>query len=120
MDQPPPSAYVPNATLEGKATFGFVSKYGKGATTPTGNTEFQFKIANLNFYSENYDWLVVARSHAKYKGTGIINGEGNYGFRLSAVDGAIKEDGIDKFSRSENSIGFFFQCLISHLWRSYR
>ena len=84
----PAGAYVPDNTLAGKATFGFVSKYEKGATVPTGKTEFQFKVADLNFHSESYDWLVVAGSQAKYKGTGTINGEGNYGFMLSAVDGA--------------------------------
>jgi PKD domain len=88
----PAGAYVANTNLEGKATFGFVSKYQKGATVPTGNTEFQFKVANLSFKSASYDWLVVAGSQAKYKGTGTINGAGNYGFMLSAVDGAV-----DKF-----------------------
>lgn len=93
----PAGAYVPDTTLAGKATFGFVSKYQKGATVPTGNTEFQFKVAKLNFKSTSYDWLVIAGAQAKYKGTGTINGEGNYGFMLSAVDGAIKGDNIDKF-----------------------
>lgn len=93
----PAGAYVANTNLEGKATFGFVSKYQKGATVPTGNIEFQFKVANLNFKSDSYDWLVVAGSQAKYKGTGTINGAGNYGFMLNAVDGAIKGDGTDKF-----------------------
>ncbi len=64
---------------------------------PTGNTEFQFKVANLNFKSISYDWLVVAGAQAKYKGTGTINGVGEYDFMLSAVDGAIKGDDIDKF-----------------------
>jgi hypothetical protein len=80
------SAYVPDPSLTGKATFGFVSKYKKGATTPTGETEFQFKVADLNFHSDSYDWLVIAGHKAKYKGTGTINGEGNYGFMLSATD----------------------------------
>ncbi len=93
----PADAYVPDTTLEGKATFGFVSKYQKGATVPTGNTEFQFKVADLNFKSTSYDWLVVAGSQSKYKGTGIINGAGEYGFMLIAVDGAITGDGMDKF-----------------------
>lgn len=95
----PAGAYVADENLLGKATFGFVSKYEKGATVPTGKTEFQFKVANLNFHSESYDWLVVAGSQAKYKGTGTINGEGNFGFMLSAVDGAIKEDNIDSTDR---------------------
>ena len=74
------------STLTGKAKFGFVSKYKKGATTPTGNTEFQFKAGDLNFHSASYDWLLIAGHQAKYKGSGTINGAGNYGFMLSAID----------------------------------
>ena len=53
------TTYICRPTLTGKANFGFVSKYQKGANVPTGNTEFQFKEANLNFKSTNYEWLVV-------------------------------------------------------------
>jgi len=82
----------------GKANFGFVSKYQKGAKVPTGNTEFQFKAGNLNFHSNVYEWLVVAGAKAQYKGTGTINGAGNYGFMLTAIDGQIKGGGgVDKF-----------------------
>jgi hypothetical protein len=49
---PPAGAYVPNVSLTGKANFGFVSKYQKGATVPTGDTEFQFHAGNLNFKSK--------------------------------------------------------------------
>ena len=34
----PIGAYVPDASLSGKASFGFVSRYAKGQTTPSGNT----------------------------------------------------------------------------------
>jgi len=91
----PLGAYAADPTLTGKATFGFVSKYLKGATVPTGNTEFQFHAAGMNFKSTSYDWLVVAGTKAMYKGVGTINGEGNYGFILSAIDGGAK--GTDKF-----------------------
>jgi len=71
----------------GKATFGFVSKYKKGANAPTGQTEFQFHAANLNFHSDSYDWLVVTGSNdAKFKGVGTINGFGAYKFQLWAGD----------------------------------
>jgi hypothetical protein len=83
----PEGAYAVNESLAGKASFGFVSKYKKGANEPTGNTEFQFKVADLNFKSTSYDWLVIAGSKAKFKGEGTINGDGSYGFMLSAVDG---------------------------------
>jgi hypothetical protein len=85
----PARAYTADPSLTGKATFGFVSKYLKGATVPTGATEFQFKVANLNFHSESYQWLVVAGAKAMYKGVGTINRSGNYGFILSAIDAAL-------------------------------
>lgn len=82
-----PGVYTLRLTVTDKATFGFVSKYQKGANVPTGNTEFQFKVANLNFKSTSYDWLVIAGTKAQYKGAGTINGAGNYGFMLTARDG---------------------------------
>jgi hypothetical protein len=94
----PAGAYTPNPALAGKANFGFVSKYQNGANVPTGNTEFQFKAGNLNFRSASYDWLVVAGARAQFKGTGTINGGGNYGFMLTAIDGQINGGGgVDKF-----------------------
>ncbi|MEW6570999.1 MAG: hypothetical protein AB1390_07470 [Nitrospirota bacterium] len=64
----PIGAYVPDPALTGRGTFGFVSKYKRGATVPTGVTEFQFKVANLNFHSDTYQWLVVSGPKAQYKG----------------------------------------------------
>jgi hypothetical protein len=84
----PVGAYKPDPTLIGKATFGFVSKYEKGKTLPTGNTEFQFHAAEMNFKSTSYEWLVVAGSKAMFKGVGTINGAGSYYFMLSAIDGS--------------------------------
>ncbi len=94
----PAGAYTLNPDLIGKATFGFVSKYVKGAKIPSGRTEFQFKIANLSFHSDSYEWLVVSGSRAQYKGTGTINDTGSYGFMLTAIDGDLSGGGgIDKF-----------------------
>ena len=83
------SPAMPNLT--GRANFGFVSKYLKGATTPIGQTEFQFQAGDLNFHSESYDWLVVASARAQFKGSGTINGVGGYKFLLTAVDGQLLE-----------------------------
>jgi hypothetical protein len=78
------------SNITGKATFGFVSKYKKGASVPDGNTEFQFKAGDLNFHSTSYDWLVVNQggTNAQFKGYGTINGAGNYGFMIWAGDGS--------------------------------
>jgi PKD repeat protein len=96
----PPGAYTADPTLTGKATFGFVAKYIQGSNTPSGNTEFQFKAGDLNFKSSSYDVgsLVIAAKKAMYKGSGTINGSGDYAFRLTAIDGDLQGgDGIDKF-----------------------
>ncbi len=94
----PAGAYAADPTLTGKATFGFVSKYLKGANVPTGSTEFQFQAGDLNFHSSAYQWLVVAGARAQYKGTGTINGDGEYGFMLTATDGqATGGGGVDRF-----------------------
>ena len=85
----PEGAYTPDPSLTGKATFGFVAKYKRGADIPTGETEFRFRVADLNFHSEVYQWLVVAGPKAQFKGTGTINGAGNYGFMLTAIDAAL-------------------------------
>ena len=94
----PPGTYTPDPDLAGKANFGFVSKYKKGATAPVGKTEFVFHVADLHFHSNSYQWLVIAGPKAKFKGTGTINHEGSYGFMLTATDGHINGGGgVDKF-----------------------
>lgn len=93
-------ALVADATAAGKANFGFVSKYKKGSNPVDGNTEFQFKAGNLNFKSQlhNAGSLVIAGAKAIYKGEGTVNGTGNYGFMVSAIDGQVSGGGgTDKF-----------------------
>lgn len=82
----PPGAYVEDPSLTGKANFGFVSKYKKGTNVPTGQTEFRFKLADLDFHSTSYQFLVVAAAKAIFKGDGTIGGGGDYGFMIAAID----------------------------------
>jgi len=92
------SGCAANGSTTGKASFGFVSRYQKGATTPTGNTEFQFKAGGVTFRSTSYQWLVVAGARAQYKGEGEIAGAtGSYGFLITAIDGALAGGGTDRF-----------------------
>ena len=93
-----PGAYALNPTATGLAGFGFVSKYLKGATTPSGNTQFRFHAGDMTFASTAYEWLVVAGARAQYKGTGVINGAGYFGFILTAIDGDVPGGGgLDRF-----------------------
>lgn len=81
----------------GKASFGFVAKYKKGADVPDGNTQFRFEAAALNFHSTSYEWLVVTGSDfARFKGEGTVNGIAGYDFMLWAGDGT-GSDGSDEF-----------------------
>ena len=93
----PAGAYPASPSSVGKANFGFVSKYKKGASIPTGESEFTFNAVGMSFHSSVYEWLVIAGARAQYKGSGAINGDGDYGFMLTAIDGQINGGGgIDK------------------------
>ncbi len=86
------------AETSGKATFGFVSRYKKGANVPDGNTEFEFAAGGLRFKSTSYQWLVVSGARGQYKGEGTVNGSGRFGFLLTAIDGHVKGGGgTDRF-----------------------
>jgi predicted metal-dependent enzyme (double-stranded beta helix superfamily) len=87
----PAGAYVPDPVLTGTASFGFVSKYKKGATTPSGTTEFEFAAGDVFFWSRTFDWLVIAGPKAQFKGAGTINGLGDFGFMVTAVDAKLTE-----------------------------
>jgi hypothetical protein len=89
----PPGALRADRTVSGLASFGFVSKYKKGTTVPSGETEFRLKFASFRFHSASYRWLVVAGAKAQYKGTGEVNGAAGYGFLLTAEDGDAKNGG---------------------------
>lgn len=90
-------SYKENPKLSGKVTFGFVSKYNQWSSEPNGDTEFQFQTGNINFHGSNYEWLVISDNKAQCKGVGTINGEGEYDFMLTAVDGQFKsQHGADK------------------------
>ena len=86
----PTGAYLADPSLTGRANFGFVSKYVKGRTLPTGNTEFQFNSGGLSFSSTAYEWLVVNQNatNAQFKGTGTLNGVAGHEFMVWAQDGA--------------------------------
>ena len=76
------------ANAAGKATFGFVSKYKQGQSTPSGNTEFQLQAGGFNLKSTSYEWLVVNQGgiNAQFKGTATINGTGTFKFQIWATD----------------------------------
>jgi hypothetical protein len=91
-----PGAYAPDAMAAGRAHVGFVAKYQQGRSVPVGQTELQFAAAGLAFRSTAYEWLVVGGAKASYRGTGTVNGGGDYAFQLTAVDGQLQGGGADR------------------------
>jgi hypothetical protein len=90
------SSYAPEPALTGRARFVFVARYARGATVPTGLTEFTLRAADLRFSSTRYDWLILTGPSAVYKGSGTVNGTGDYEFILSALDGDRQAGEIDR------------------------
>ncbi len=98
IDSPAGACPVFCGGATGRAIFGFVSKYQPGANVPSGRTQFRFHAGGLNFESTSYEWLVVAGPHAKFKGSGTINGGGSYQFMVTATDGQVSGGGgVDGF-----------------------
>jgi hypothetical protein len=89
----PPGALSADSAATGRANFGFVSRYRRGANVPDGSTQFVFQAGGLNFHSNTYDWLVVTGSNfARFKGAGTVNGANAetgqpYQFMIWAGDG---------------------------------
>ena len=80
---------------EGKANFGFTAKYKGGSST--GKLNFQYKDADIHLKSTSIDWLTISAVSAQFQGTGTINGEGLYTFRVQAKDNGVPGAGNDYF-----------------------
>ncbi len=87
MIDSPAGAFPQDPSVSGKANFGFSVKYLPGETAPNGGSQFKFRLANINFSSTSYEWLVIFGSRATFKGVGTNNGSGNYTFLVSTIDG---------------------------------
>ncbi len=79
----------------GKAHFGFIAKYKQGSSI--GNLEFQYQEGDINLKSATIDWLVISATSAQFQGTGTINGEGTYTFRVRGTDNGEPGAGTDHF-----------------------
>ncbi len=79
--------YTADPKLTGTLDFALGAGFLDGRNTPVGLTELWLSAANLHFQSTGYDWLVINGGHALYQGSGTVNGTGNFGFVVAAVDG---------------------------------
>ena len=87
-----PGSLSTDTNASGKASFGFTSKYQKGASRPSGETQFTFQAGALSFHAPDADWLVISGSKAQYRGTGTVNGQPGYAFQVTAIDGGSTGD----------------------------
>jgi len=94
----PLGALVSDPTMTGKMSFGFNSKFFKGATNPKGESQLDFLLGNFDFNALNYDYLVIDKDRAQFKGFGKVNGMSGYEFIVTVIDGNMPGgDGVDKF-----------------------
>ena len=81
-----------NSTLPGgKANFDFTARYKSDVST--GKLNFQYIDAGIHLKSTSIDWLTISAVSAQFQGTGTINGDGFYTFRVQAKDNG--EPGVD-------------------------
>jgi len=84
------------STLPGEeAAFGFVAKYKNGEYI--GNLDFQYSNMEYTLKSTSIDWLAIAQNSAHFQGTGTINGDGLYTFRVTVEDEGEPGVGVDRF-----------------------
>jgi type VI protein secretion system component Hcp len=73
-------------TQTGKAEVEIEAQYKKNDTVPSGKVKFKF--GDLKFESTAVDYLVITNGNAaRLAGSGQINGQGNYAFEISFLDG---------------------------------
>ena len=73
------------ATASGQVQFGVTSKYLDSAII--GDVSMNFRAANLEFDATTLTVLVTSNGQATLRGTGTINGSGNYNFLVTGLDG---------------------------------
>jgi hypothetical protein len=100
----PAGAYATDPVLGGKASFGFVVKGKKGASTPSGNLEFHLNAAKLRFHAAGYESLELEGGRATFQGVGTLkisglrgdvdeNSDRGFGFLVTVVDGQLGSAG---------------------------
>ena len=63
-------------------------QYHTGDTVPSGHANFRFNVADLDFNSTGFAWLIVTNGQTKayFRGTGDVNGDPGYDFLVSVTD----------------------------------
>lgn len=93
----PAGALKSDPNITGDVSYGFTVNYYKGAVNPKGETQFEFKLGDLEFNAVNFDYLSISGAKAQFKGSGRITGDqSGYAFIMTVIDGQLDGAGIDK------------------------
>jgi hypothetical protein len=94
----PLGALTSDPTATGKMSFGYNSKFFKTATNPKGESQLDFLLGNFEFNALNYEYLVIDKARAQFRGFGKVNGVSGYDFIATVIDGSLAGGGgVDKF-----------------------
>jgi hypothetical protein len=75
--------------------FGFYVRYANGNLVPSGTNAFKFARAGIKFQATAFEWLAISGANAQFRGSGTINGTGNYEFQAAITDG--QHSGTDEY-----------------------
>jgi len=86
----PQGACFINQAVKGKLFFAFnvMNRFHRYS----GNVLLYFIWPNFRFNSTGIDWFTIEEGWAQFKGNGKVNGQGNFGFLITAVNGTGNKD----------------------------
>ena len=90
----------------GPVNFGFVARNPTTGTVPLGGLRFGFRAGPFSFRSTGNDSLVISGSRAQLRGSGVVNGGGNYLFLLTVTDGSPDKIRIKVWNKSNGQVVF--------------
>lgn len=76
--------YLPNPSAKGNLIFSINLWNRFNSGKPAGSVFLNFRNANFKFRSSECEWLLIENSTATILGKGKVNGNGNYGFLITA------------------------------------
>jgi len=93
----PIGAFTLNPGIVGDFSFGFITRYFKNSQNPKGSLDFSFRAGGLLVKALNFDYLTISGARLQAKGQAWVNGDGSYGFIVTAIDGQVNGGGgVDK------------------------
>ncbi|WP_143962496.1 choice-of-anchor tandem repeat GloVer-containing protein [Litoribacter populi] len=84
----PQGAYISKPRSAGRAFFNINALYHRNSKTPSGMASFSTR--DFSFHSTYFNWLVIDDEKAVLQGVGKVNGRGNFGILMSAVEGNLE------------------------------